>query len=96
MVQQIIVGLIVAIAAIVVFRRYAPKNLKRATRSGLVKLLKSLGWNSVAENLAQKAEAGASCGDGCGSCGSCGPANGEKATPVQTVSVEELKQTLRR
>jgi hypothetical protein len=96
MFQQIIVGLIVAVAAIAVVKRYAPKSIKRAVQIGVVRMSKALGWNSLADRLVQKAEAGASCGDGCGSCGSCDQSAGEKGAPVQSVSVESLTQTLRR
>ena len=96
MVQEIVVGLIVFCAAIVVVRRYAPKAIKQAMRIGAVRLARLLGWSSLAERLAQQAEDGASCGDGCGSCGNCGSQTEDKSGPVQTVSVESLKETLRR
>jgi hypothetical protein len=96
MIQQIIVGLIVALAAFAVAKRYAPKGMKRAARAGTVRLAKALGWHWLADKLAQKAEAGASCGDGCGSCGNCAPSENEKNASTQTVSVESLKQSLRR
>ncbi len=98
MVQKIIVGLIVLCAAIVVLRRYAPKAVKRAARIGTVRAAKAIGWNLLAEQLAQQAEAGATCGDGCGSCGNCGPSpSGQThAGSTQSVSIERLKQTLRK
>jgi hypothetical protein len=99
MMQEIVVGLIVFCAALVVLKRYAPKGLKRAARIGTVRLAKALGWQSLADKLSLQAEAGASCGDGCGSCGSCGttPTTTPTTGPsVTTVSVEKLKETLRR
>ena len=94
MTQEIAVGLIVAVAAIVVLRRYAPQALKRAARIVAVRLARALGWRALAERLARPAETGASCGDGCGTCGNCGT----KAAPGHstTIPVEELKKTLRR
>lgn len=98
MIQELVVGLIVLCAAIVVLRRYAPKGLKRAARIGAVRVAKAIGWSSLAERLAQQAEAGAACGDGCGSCGNCGPSSSTQAQggSTQSVSVESLKQTLRK
>ncbi len=95
MMQDIVVGLIVLCAAIVVLRRYAPKALKRTARIGTVRLAKALGWQSLADKFAQQAQAGASCGDGCGSCGNCGttPAAGPGVT---SIPLEKLKETLRR
>ena len=96
MIQQIVVGLIVAIAAFAVLKRYAPKALKRAARIGSVRVAKALGWVSLADKMALQAEAGASCGDGCGTCGNCGSSSTKEQGPVQSVSVDTLKQTLRR
>ncbi|HEX7640927.1 MAG TPA: DUF6587 family protein [Burkholderiaceae bacterium] len=96
MIQEIVVGLIVSVAALAVLRRYAPNSLKRTARIAMVRIARMFGWNALADKLGQQAEAGASCGDGCGSCGSCGPSSNEKSGPVQSVSVEDLKQTLRR
>ncbi len=95
MMQQIIVSLIVVCAAIVVLRRYAPKALKRAARIGAVRLAKACGWNDLAARLAQQAEAGASCGDGCGSCGNCGTTSAPGST-ISSIPIEKLKETLRR
>jgi hypothetical protein len=93
MMQEIVVGLIVAVAALVVARRYAPKAVKRAIRVGAVRAARTLGWNSLAARLAQQAEAGASCGGGCGN---CGPVSDKQSGAVQSISVDSLRQTRRR
>lgn len=96
MIQPIIVAIIVACAAFAVLRRYAPKALKRVARVGTVRLIRSFGWNSMADKLAQHAESGAACGDGCGSCGNCGPASTGQGGTSQSILVSDLKQTLRK
>ncbi len=92
--QEIIVTLIVLCAAVAVSRRYAPKSIKRAARIHGVRVAQAIGWRTLAARIAAQAEAGASCGDGCGSCGNCGtPA---KPGANASISVEALKQTIRR
>ncbi|MBV8666315.1 MAG: hypothetical protein JO269_07520 [Burkholderiaceae bacterium] len=103
--QEFIVAVIVACAALVVAKRYAPAALKRATRSRAAKAASRLGWNKLAAKIEQQAEAGASCADGCGSCGGCGPGNASEENTVNAptapikhtvVSLENLRQNLRR
>lgn len=94
--QELVVGLIVAIAAAVVLQRYAPKSLKRIVRGGSVRLAQRLGWPGIASRLGREAEAGASCGDGCGSCGSCGTSTSSKGEQSHSISIESLKKTLHR
>ena len=100
MLQQWIVGAIVAYAFWAVARRYLPKSLRRFLRSWAVRLARRIGWKRLAAKLEERAEAGASCGDGCGSCGNCGPSGKEvnaDGEPKQfTVSVEALKSTAAR
>ena len=96
MIQNIIVGLFVAMAAVVVIRRYSPGAAKRAVRIGVGRLAGALGWNTLAQRLALQAEAVASCGTGCGSCGNCASSANDKGAAEQSVSVESLKRTLRR
>jgi hypothetical protein len=95
MMQQIVVALIVACAAVAVLQRYAPKAFKRAARISTVRAAKAIGWQSLADKLAQQAETGASCGDGCGSCGNCGTTSAP-GPALTSIPVEKLKETLRR
>jgi hypothetical protein len=72
MMQEWIVGAIVAYAFWVVLKRYMPKTVRRAIRSRAVRTARWLGWNALANRLEAETKTVASCGDGCGSCGGCG------------------------
>jgi hypothetical protein len=95
MMQEIIVAVIVVCATAAVFRRYAPKSWRRLTRIGGVRLATALALPALAARIAQQAEAGASCGDGCGSCGNCSSNPPGKHGATTSISVEALKQTIR-
>ncbi len=88
MMQNLVVALMVAAAAVYVARRYAPKRLTRKTSAWLAAMLAGIGWGRAAEVLSRESPAGKSCGSGCGSCGACGdesaPATG---TPGATRAV---------
>ena len=92
--QEAIVAIIVAVAAWAVLRRYTPQPLRRACRAGVARIARKLGWRSVEDKLAARAEPDASCADGCGACNGCGPS----AIPKNsfTISLDELKQSQRR
>lgn len=92
MMQQWIVGAIVAYAFWVVAKRYLPRALHRLLRSWAVRGARRMGWNRLAARLEKRAEAGASCGDGCGSCGSCGSGEKDTAPKQFTIPVEALKR----
>ena len=104
MLQQWIVGAIVAYAFWAVARRYLPRSVRRLLRSWAVRLARRIGWTRLAAKLEERAEAGASCADGCDSCGKCGPSDksgngveGGSGEPKQfTVSVEALRSTAAR
>ena len=95
MMQETIVALIVLCAAAAVLRRYAPRFVKRAARSWSARLAGQFGWHALAAKIAENADDGASCGNGCGNCGSCGT---DPANPVEqnTISAEALKRTIPR
>jgi hypothetical protein len=102
MMQQSIVYLIVAYAAWVVAKRYAPLWLRRGCSSWLHAKFTALGWNRIAERFVPNATAAASCGDGCGSCNNCA-ANDAGAPIATTAAIKEfsvtpdaLRQTIRR
>ena len=99
--QEIIVAIIVICAAFAVIKRYAPRAAKQAFRSQSARIASRLGWHRFAAKIAERAEEGASCGNGCGSCGSCGNApeqsqTSSAATNSTSISVEALKRTLPR
>jgi hypothetical protein len=87
MMQEFIVGLIVAYAACAVAMRYLPKRIRAAAREALANLFRRLGWNAAAVRL-ENARRAASCADGCGSCGGCG-------TTKDAVSPDVLRSTAR-
>ncbi len=94
--QEIVVAVIVAVAAFAVLRRYAPRSVKQAVRSHSVRLATRLGWHSMATKLRAPAENGAACGSGCGSCGSCGGTPTNPNTSSSSISVDALKRTIQR
>lgn len=93
--QEMIVGLIVAVAACAVVWRYAPHALRRAGRSWLAKAARHFGWTALEKRIEAKAQLKSSCADGCGSCGGCKPV--ARALEEQsTITLEELRKTARR
>lgn len=94
--QEIIVAIIVALAALAVARRYAPRNVKQAVRAQSVRLATRLGWHATAAKLGAPAENGGACGSGCGSCGSCGDTSAKPTASTTTISVDALKRTIQR
>jgi len=70
--QEILVGVIVALAALHACTKYLPA----AWRQRIVFFLTQRGLNQ--DRLAKIFKTQSSCGDGCGSCGSC-----ESDAPVQ-------------
>ncbi len=96
--QELIVAIIVACAAVVVLKRYAPKVVKQqvALVGARARRDADVDWHALAARIERQAQAGASCADGCGTCGNCG-ANGNPSTAKQAiVTLESLKQTIRR
>lgn len=94
--QQWIVYLIVAYAACVVGKRYAPVSLRRGTSAWLHAKFTHLGWSVMADKFVPGMSATASCGDGCSSCNSC-ESNDTAATIKQfAVTPDALRQTIRR
>jgi hypothetical protein len=71
MMQEAIVGLVVAFACWTVATRYLPKVIRQAIRSWSVRSAQRAGLHRLAAWLS-KEEQGGSCADGCGSCGGCG------------------------
>lgn len=89
--QEAIVILIVAYAAIAVLLRYAPKALTRGLRRSLAKAMARLGLRRVAAVL-EKGSAQSDCADGCGTCGGCGPRTSKQAGRT-VISIDALKRS---
>jgi len=99
--QETIVAVIVTFAAWSVLRRYAPKALRQACRIWTARMARRLGWQTLEQRIEAKAQADASCADGCGSCKACGPvvststsANAPEARSA--ISLDNLKLTIKR
>jgi hypothetical protein len=93
--QQAIAAAIVLCAAWVVLRRYTPKALKRIARSWSARTAIRLGWLALAAKIEQQAQAGASCGDGCGACGNCASGSAATVAKQSVITLESLKRTIR-
>lgn len=94
--QQWIVYLIVAYAAWVVGKRYAPISLRRGASGWLRATFTRLGWTRLADKFVPSAIAAASCGDGCGSCNNCDSNKPAADVKEFTVTPDALRQTIRR
>ena len=95
MLQDVIVGLIVAWALWVAAARLLPRALRGALRRQAARVAGLLGWARVARRLA----APASAAGGCGGCDSCAgePAGGAKVDRVvRGISAEALRRTIKR
>jgi hypothetical protein len=72
--QEGIVTVIVAYAAWIIVKRYAPKAMRQIVHVLAVRIARRTGLQRLAGKLEAKAAADAACGSGCGSCGNCGTA----------------------
>ena len=89
MMQEAIVAVIVICAAFAVINRYAPKAVKRIARSWSARTAIRFGRHALAAKIERQAQAGASCGDGCGACGNCGSKS--KMTVIEKPLVVSLQ-----
>jgi hypothetical protein len=96
MMQESIVALIVAYAAWVVARRYAPKPVRQWVRAWKVRVATRLGWTRIAAKFDVSDSGASSCADGCGTCGSCDSAGTKPAVKQFAITPEALKQTIKR
>lgn len=76
MAENIIVALVVALAALYALYRYAPNWLVRKSAAWLAHCASRVGLQTLAKIMAQsfpiESPSGKTCGSGCGSCGACG------------------------
>jgi hypothetical protein len=89
LIQQVIVGVIVAAAAL----HFCTKYLPAAWRQQIVYFLTRRGYdqNKVAALFNTKS----SCGDGCSSCGSCGTTPSASAAPSGGDTAQPLKRVIK-
>ncbi len=98
-IQQLIVGVIVASAAFFVGKRYLPNQLQHWVRSAIAGLAHKLHFEALAQKLdatpAPKAAAG--CDVGCSACNNCVSAESPlPANTKNTITPDALKRTIRR
>jgi uncharacterized protein DUF6587 len=74
-IQTVVIGMAVLLAAVTAFRKLLPKTATRvqARMSAWLNTPGRQGWMRKTGAALQPKAATGSCGDGCGSCGSCGP-----------------------
>jgi len=94
--QESIVALIVAYAAWVVARRYAPKPVRQWIRAWTVRVATRLGWTRIAAMVDVSDSGASSCADACGACGSCDSGGAKPGVKQSAITPEALKQTIKR
>jgi hypothetical protein len=74
-IQAVVIGIVVLLAALTAFRKLLPKTATRvqARLSAALNAPARSAWTRALGQRMQPKAATGSCGDGCGSCGSCGP-----------------------
>lgn len=89
--QEAVVIVIVAYAAVAVFLRYAPKALVLGMRQVAAAGLSRLGMPRVSAFFLHEKPTG-NCSDGCGTCGGCGPRMKNPAkTGRAAISIKSVK-----
>jgi hypothetical protein len=88
MVQNIVVGLIVAAALLFVARRFVPAAIRDPLLARMAGAARAAHLPRVAQRLDPAGRTGGGCGSGCGSCGGCGSsaASPEKRHVVRITS----------
>lgn len=94
--QEIIVALIVLVAAWTVARKYLPASVRHRSAAIAARTVRGLGLVTIAAWLEVELPVGSSCADGCKSCGSCGPGASAVGKTTFAVSVASLKRSRRR
>ncbi len=85
LIQYVVLGLIVAVSSLVVFRELAPQITSRWLAAASIRLSRSDSrlLKALARRLQPKEGTG-DCSDGCGTCGACGPKPPASALPHAT------------
>jgi len=73
--QYVVVGLVVLVSVLIVFRKLAPKLTNRWLASASIRFNQPGrgAWARAFGRRLQPKEATGDCSDGCGTCGACGP-----------------------
>lgn len=94
LIQYLVLGLIVAISLLVVFRKLAPQLTSRWLAAASIRLSRSDSRLSkrLARRLQPKQGSG-DCSDGCSTCGACGPKPPASAMSHGT-GVEQMRRAV--
>lgn len=90
--QESIVAVIVGYAFWIVAKRYAPKSMQRLMLTRLERIVKQLGWISLAKKLEAKTTITANT-DGCGTCGNCSTNKTNLPATTFTIRPESIKRS---
>lgn len=85
-IQYVVVGLIVAVSALVTFRKLAPQLTNRWLAAASIHFGRKRD-SRMAQVLSQRLQpkqATGNCADGCATCGACGPKKPAAARPAET------------
>ena len=97
MLQNLIVAVIVVLAAWAVARRYLPKTVRRRTAGFSARRARQLCLPRLAGWLEADLPAASSCGSGCGTCGNCGTGDTQASTPPEfSITPDALRRTIRK
>lgn len=89
--QEAVVIVIVAYAAVAVFLRYAPKALVVGMRQAAAAGFSRIGMSRLSAFF-RREQAKMDCSDGCGTCGGCGPSVKNQAKADRTaISIKSVK-----
>ncbi len=84
LVQYVVIGLLVLVSVLVVFRKLAPKLTNRWLAVASIRLSRpeQASWLRVVGRRLQPKQATGNCSDGCDTCGACGPKPPATATKM--------------
>ena len=75
LVQYVVIGLIVLVSVLAVFRKFAPKLTNRWMAAASIRFSQPghAAWLRAIGQRLQPKQATGDCNDGCSTCGACGP-----------------------
>jgi hypothetical protein len=93
LVQYLVIGVLVAISALVMFRKLAPQLSSRWLAAASIALSRPhhAAWLRAFGRRLQPKQATGNCSDGCSTCGSCGPKPPAAATRSNDVIPLEFR-----
>lgn len=95
MIQEMIVGLVVTLAACFVMVHFAPRTLRQAFHAVLTRLARRCQWTWLERKLIVRSLTQVAKQKGCGACNACTP-DSEQAKMCSSITPEKLQRTIRR